>query len=552
MRFRMKIAGMTCTDCEVRVDSALRGAGATAVVVEHRRGEAMFDAPSDVDVPRLAAAVQEAGYRPGPTDRLAHPPARNTPGQGRTRPGARGLYDLAIVGSGGAAFSAAIHATEAGARVVMIERATVGGTCVNVGCVPSKTLLRAGEIHHLAGHHLFAGLGTAAGVVDMKELVAQKDGLVRELRTRKYDDLIADYGWELVRGEAQFTGPSALAAADRRIEARAFLVATGARPAVPNIAGLAEAGYLTSTTALELDRVPRSVAVIGSGYIALELGQLLRRLGARVTLMQRGSRLLPGYDPEVSETMKGVLDAEGIDVLLGVRYDRVEGGVGARRVHVEVRGREQIIEVEDILVAAGRQPNTESLRLDRAGVRTGERGQVLIDAELRTNVPSILAAGDVTLGPQFVYVAAYEGRVAAANALGAHQEMDLSVVPSVTFTSPAVATVGLTEERARAAGYAVKTSTLPLDAVPRALVNHDVRGVFKLVADAKTDRLLGAHVVAENAGDVIYAATLAVKYHLTVADLANTMAPYLTMAEGMRLASQTFDRDVDRLSCCAG
>ena len=547
-QLRMRIEGMTCADCEHHVVLALEGAGARDASASFRRGEARFTVPEGVAMEALSAAVATAGYSPVAVEPMQGP--------GRSRPyqGARmdDGYDLAIVGSGGAAFSAAIRARDAGTRVVMIERGTIGGTCANVGCVPSKTLLRAGEIYHLAGHHPFAGIATSADQVRMDRLTAQKDELVADLRQHKYEDLIGDYGWELVRGEAAFADERTLEVSDRQIRAGAFLIATGARPAVPEIPGLGKAGYLTSTTALDLDHVPESVAVIGSGYIALELGQLLRRLGAQVTLMQRSPRLLPGYDPEIGDAMAGVLADEGIELLTGVRYLRVDGGPGGRRMHLEVAGREHIVQAAEILVATGRQPNTEALRLDRAGVRVGAGGEVPVDAELRTNIPHILAAGDVTAGPQFVYVAAYEGGIAAENALGGHKRMDLRVVPAVTFTSPAIATVGLTEAGARQAGYDVKTSVLPLSAVPRALVNRDTRGVFKLVADAGTDQVLGAHAVAENAGDAIYAATLAVKFHLTVADLAETMAPYLTMAEGIKLAAQTFGRDVNRLSCCAG
>ena len=547
-QLRMRIEGMTCADCEHHVVLALEGAGARDASASFRCGEARFTVPEGVAMEALSGAVATAGYSP-----VAVEPMQG-PGRSRPHQGARmdDGYDLAIVGSGGAAFSAAIRARDAGARVVMIERGTIGGTCANVGCVPSKTLLRAGEIYHLAGHHPFAGIATSADQVRMDRLTAQKDELVADLRQHKYEDLIGDYGWELVRGEAAFADERTLEVSDRQIRAGAFLIATGARPAVPEIPGLAKAGYLTSTTALDLDHVPESVAVIGSGYVALELGQLLRRLGAQVTLMQRSPRLLPAYDPEIGTVMAEVLADEGIELLTGVRYLRVDGGPGGRRVHLEVAGRERIVEAAEILVATGRQPNTEALRLDQAGVRVGSGGEVPVDADLRTNVPHILAAGDVTAGPQFVYVAAYEGGVAAENALGEHTPVDLRVVPAVTFTSPAIATVGLTEVGARQAGYDVKTSVLPLSAVPRALVNRDTRGVFKLVADAGTDQVLGAHVVAENAGDAIYAATLAVKFHLTVADMVETMAPYLTMAEGIKLAAQTFGRDVNKLSCCAG
>jgi len=551
-RLRMRIDGMTCADCEHHVTAALEAASATGVAASFRRGEALLTVPDGSDPEALKAAVVAVGYRPVAVEPAEDQPSG--PGAARSRRSDRSgdAYDLAIVGSGGAAFSAAIRARDAGASVVMVERGTIGGTCVNIGCVPSKTLLRAGEIYHQVGHHPFAGIATEAGPVQLGRLTAQKDELVGELRQHKYEDLIGDYGWELVRGEAAFADPHTLAVGGRRIRAKAFLIATGARPAVPDIPGLEEAGYLTSTTALELDHVPESVAVIGSGYIALELGQLLRRLGAKVTLMQRSPTLLKAYDPEIGEAMTGVLADEGIELLTGVRYVLVDGGPRGRAVHLEVAGRARTVEAAEILVATGRQPNTKALRLDRAGVKVGAGGQVLVDGHLRTNVPHILAAGDVTAGPQFVYVAAHEGGVAADNALGAQRQVDLHVVPAVTFTSPAIATVGLTEAEAKKAGHDVKTSVLPLSAVPRALVNRDARGVFKLVADATSDQVLGAHVVADNAGDAIYAATLAVRFHLTVADLTETMAPYLTMTEGLKLAAQTFGRDVNKLSCCAG
>jgi mercuric reductase len=550
-RWRMRIEGMTCTDCEAHVRCALEGAGARRVAADFRRGEALLEVPEGVPSEALEAAVRAAGYRP-----LTIEPAdgQGTPPSGRPRRRDRGgsRYDLVVVGSGGAGFAAAIRATEAGARVLMVERGTLGGTCVNVGCIPSKTLLRAAEILHLAAHHPFAGVPTRAGAVRVGELVAQKDELVGRLRREKYEDLVRAYGWELTQGEAAFVDPHTLEVGGRRIRAEAFVLATGARPEIPAIPGLAAAGYLTSTEVLALDRVPESVAVIGAGYIALELGQWLRRLGARVTLLQRRPELLPAYEPEVRDAVAAVLADEGIEVLTGVRYLGAEAGAGGKRLRVERDGERRTVEAEEILVAAGRRPDTEALRLDRAGVRTGPRGEVGVDAELRTSVPHILAAGDVTAGPQFVYVAAYEGGVAAANALGEHRRVELEVVPAVTFTSPAIARVGWTEEEARRRGRQVRSSVLPLQAVPRALVNRDARGVIKLVADADSGQLLGAQVVADNAGEVIYAATLAVRFRLTVRDLQETFAPYLTMAEGLKLAAQTFDRDVRRLSCCAG
>lgn len=545
-RTRMSVEGMTCAHCEVSVGRALEDAGARDVKADFRRGEAVFRLPEGAETEALREAVREAGYEPGTVERIGREPGRARIGEDGTD------YDLAIVGSGGGAFAAAIRAVDAGARVVMIERGTIGGTCVNVGCVPSKTLLRAAETYHRAGHHPFEGIETKAGAADYGTLVAQKDELVEGLRKEKYADLVEEYGWEFVGGEASFEDEETLRVNGRRIRAGAYLIATGARPAVPEIPGLEETGYLTSTTNMELDEAPESVLVIGAGYVAIEQGQLLARLGSKVTLMQRGPRLLRDQEPEVSEAMSQMLGREGIEVLTGVRIERAERTQRGKRLYLTVDGEERVLEGEEILVAAGRRPNVEELGLDRAGVKLDERGAVRVDERLRTTNPRVWAAGDVTLGPQYVYVAAYEGALVVDNALsGADRTLDFSALPGVIFSDPQVATVGLTEAQARVAGRDVNTSVLPLSAVPRALVNRDILGLVKLVADAGTGRLLGAHVVAENAGDVIYAATLAVRFGLTVSDLADGFAPYLTMSEGLKLAAQGFRRDTSKLSCCA-
>lgn len=591
-RYHLVIEGMTCAHCATTVQRALEEAGARAVEVDFRRGEAVFDLPQPADAEDLRAAVREAGYEPGalkslePQAALGGGPAQAVPAPGgglpvqtppaphvpatavpatagvTTAAGANpdDAYDLVIVGSGSAAFAAAIEATQAGARVAMVERGVVGGTCVNIGCVPSKTLLRAAEVYFRARHHPFAGIATQAGPVDLPLLIGQKNELVSRLRYEKYERLIGTYGFDLVRGEGRFVDAHTLEVVNpasgsvtHTLRAKAFLIATGASPAIPAVPGLEAVDFLTSTSALNLRRLPESVAVIGAGYIALELGQFFRHLGARVTIMQRSPELLKTYDPEIRDTVRRMLDEHGIEVLTGVRYLGVDQAGGMKRVRLGVAGAERAVEAEALLVATGRRPNTAALQLDRAGVRTGSRGEVVVDDQLRTSVPHIFAAGDVTMGPQFVYVAAYQGALAARNAVrGADERVDLRAVPRVTFTTPAIASVGLTEEQARAARRPVRVSVLPLDAAPRALANRETTGVFKLVADAGTGRLLGAHVVAENAGDVIYAATLAVKFGLTVEDLRSTLAPYLTMAEGLKLAALGFETDVSRLSCCAG
>ncbi|WP_435530767.1 mercury(II) reductase [Sporosarcina newyorkensis] len=538
---------MTCTSCEHHVSVALENIGAKCIEVDFHRGEAVFELLNDVGVETAKNAIAEVKYQPGEVE------VEDVQSQVEVDLGCEDDYDYIIIGSGGAAFSSAIEAVGYGAKVAMIERGTVGGTCVNVGCVPSKTLLRAGEINHLAKSNPFIGLHTSASDVDLGSLIKQKNELVTDLRNSKYVDLIEDYGFELIKGEAKFVDEKTVEVNGMKLSAKRFLIATGASPAVPNIPGLDEVDYLTSTTLLELKKVPKRLTVIGSGYIGMELGQLFHNLGSEVTLMQRSPRLLKEYDPEVSEAITQALIEQGVNLVTGASFERMEQDGDIKKVYVEVNGEKRTIEADQLLVATGRTPNTEHLNLQAVGVEVGSRGEIITDDYSKTTNSRIYAAGDVTLGPQFVYVAAYQGGIAAGNAIGGlSKKLNLEVVPGVMFTAPAIATVGLTEQQAKEKGYEVKTSVLPLDAVPRALVNRETTGVFKLVADAKTLKILGAHIVAENAGDVIYAATFAVKFGLTIEDLRETLAPYLTMSEGLKLAALTFDKDVSKLSCCAG
>lgn len=544
-KYRLHVQGMTCSGCEEHVATALENIGAANIDASFRRNEATFELPDNVGVEMAQKAINEAKYRSGDAEVIESPASPVL--------GDEGDYDFMIIGSGAAAFSAAIQAVEYGAKVAIVERGTVGGTCVNVGCVPSKTLLRAGEINHLAKSNPFLGLATSAETVDLAKLIEQKNELVAEMRVQKYEHLIGEYGFELIRGEATFVDEKTVEVGGRKLTAKRFLIATGASPSIPDIPGLKDVEYLTSTSLLELKKLPQTLAIIGSGYIAMELGQLFHNLGSEVTLLQRSPRILKEYDPEISEAVTKAISEQGIHLITGVTYDRIEASGDLKQVHISVNGEKKVIEAEQLLIATGRKPNTEALNLRAAKVNIGSKGEIVVDEFLTTSNPRIYAAGDVTMGPQFVYVAAYEGRIAADNAMGGLQKkVNLEVVPGVTFTSPSVATVGLTEEQAKAKGYEVKTSVLPLDSVPRALVNRETTGVFKLVADSKSLKVLGVHIVAENAGDVIYAATLAVKFGLTVEDLRDSLAPYLTMAEGLKLAALTFDKDVAKLSCCAG
>jgi len=540
----LEVEGMTCDDCAHHVTAALEGAGAEDVSVTWRTGEARFSWPEELTEGALRAAVEGAGYRPGVLRLLGTDIPTEADGDVD--------YDLVVVGAGSAAFAAAIKATEAGYRVALVEQATLGGTCVNIGCVPSKALLRAGELAWAAGHHLFAGLSTSSGPVDLAALVAQKDELVGDLRQMKYADLVSDYGFTVIPGHGRFTSPEVLEVDSRSIRARVYLVATGASPATPPIPGLAEAGYLTSTSALELTEAPRRLVVIGANAIGLELGQFFLHVGSKVTFVDVAERIAPFEEPEVSEALASVLVSQGAAIHTGAQVLGVTRTAGQVEVTVRVGERQLVLAGDEVLVATGRRPNTEGLGLEEAGVTLDGRGALMVDDELRTTNPRIYGAGDVTGAPQFVYVSAYEGALAVDNALlGAGRKTDFTGLPRVTFTAPQIAGAGLTAAQAAAAGYEAETSVLPLSAVPRALVNHDTAGLVKLVAERGTGRLLGASVLAEGAGDVIQAAVLAIRHGITTAELAATFHPYLTMAEGLKLAAQTFTRDVEKLSCCA-
>ncbi len=550
-RATLEVAGMTCTDCEHHITAALERAGAGQVSADFRAGVALFVLPDGVGEAGLRAAVSAAGYTPG-TLRAEAATARAGPLAAQAAHDGEAGYDLLVLGAGSAAFAAAIRGRDAGYRVALAEAGTIGGTCVNVGCVPSKALLAAGAAYWAFGHPRFAGITTAAGPVDLAALVAQKDDLVATLRQEKYADLARAYGFDIIHGHAAFTGPQTVEVAGREIRFGAALIATGASPAVPRIPGLAGAGYLTSTTALDLKTVPERLAVIGANAVGLELGQFFGHLGSAVTFLDVAGRIAPSEEPEVSQALTDVLRGQGATIHTSAQVHTVQRDGNRRRLYATVDGAPIVIDADEILVATGRRPATDRLGLQTAGVATDARGAVVVDDRLRTANRRVWAAGDVTGAPQFVYVAAYQGALAAGNALlGEDRPADLAGLPRVIFTSPPAAGAGLTEAQARAAGYQVTTSVLPATAVPRALVNHDTAGVTKLVADLATGAVLGASVVGEGAGEVIQSAVLAIRHHITAAELAATFHPYLTTAESLRLAAQAFTRDVARLSCCA-
>lgn len=470
--------------------------------------------------------------------------------------------DLAVVGSGGGAFAAAIHATRLGKTVLLVERGTVGGTCVNTGCIPSKALLAAAGARQAAlDSGRYPGISATAGVVDLPELMSGKRLLVEKLRADKYEDLLVDYGWELRRGNAVFAGSRedpvlAVAGADgdnRTVRARHYLVATGSSPWAPPIEGLQSVDYLTSTTAMELAEVPASMIVLGGGYVALEQAQLFARLGSKVTMLVR-SRLASAEEPEASEALLGVFADEGITVVqpatVEAAWTDTGGGAAVRATSPDGR---RTYTASRLLVATGRRPVTAGLNLAAVGVETGERGEILVNGMLASSNGRIWAAGDVTGHPEFVYVAASHGSLVVENAFNdAGRTVDYRTLPRVTFTTPNLAAVGMTDGQAREAGIRCECRVLALEHVPRAQVSRDTRGFIKMVAARDTGTILGITAVADNAGEIAAAGVYIVAAGMTVDQVADLWSPYLTMAEGIRVAAQTFRTDAARLSCCAG
>lgn len=461
--------------------------------------------------------------------------------------------DLVVVGAGSAGFSAAITAAELGAKVALVGHGTIGGTCVNIGCVPSKTLIRAAEtLHQAHAASRFAGIEAKGRLRDWSALVAQKDELVASLRQTKYADLLPHYeGVTYLDGPARLTN-GGVQVNGGLLSSDKVVITTGARPAVPAIPGIEGVRYLTSTTALELTRLPRSLLVIGGGYVGCELAQMFSRAGVEVTLVFR-SRLLPEAEPEIGEALTRYLQDEGLRIRGGLSYRGIRNIDRGIALDVTEGDIPETIEADQVLVATGRRPNADDLGLEEIGVELLPSGGIKVDDRLRTTRTGVYAAGDVTGRDMFVYMAAYGARVAANNALnGDNRRYDTTAMPSVIFTDPQVAGCGLTEAEAKSQGLDVRTSVLPLAYVPRALAARDSRGLIKLVAEAHSGRLLGAHILAPEGADSIQTAVLAIKQGLTVTDLAETIFPYLTTVEGLKLAAQTFDKDVAKLSCCAG
>jgi mercuric reductase len=482
-------------------------------------------------------------------------------------------YDLVILGSGSTAFAAAIHAQELGKTAVMIEGRTLGGTCVNRGCLPSKNLIEAARLVYDAAHPRYPGLTPGRLGVDFPALIAQKDEVIREYRDQHYDSLVDDANEggqppiQVVPGHVAFVDPhtvlvTAPDGTSRRIAGSQVLIATGSSPLIPTIPGLSETPYLTSDLLtsqeeMELTELPRSLFILGGGYIALELGQMFARFGTEVTLVTRGKSILSGYEPEIAEALTEILLGEGLRIVTGAQVRGVRSEGEGVAVSVQRYGSQQTFTAEKLLVSTGRRPNTQEIGMERAGVEVDQAGAVRVDRTLRTSVSHIWAAGDV-IGRKIesqmaTPVGAHDGKIAAHNALSGEplRVVNHSIIPRTIFTDPQVAVVGMTDEEAIAAGIECNCNTIPLSVVPRAGAIRDTRGVIKMVLDGPTRRVVGVSMLGVNAGEVIHEAAMALRFGATTDDFIDMIHVYPTMAEALKIVAISFIKDVNRLSCCA-
>ncbi|PHS28468.1 MAG: mercury(II) reductase [Robiginitomaculum sp.] len=465
----------------------------------------------------------------------------------------KNTYDLIVIGAGSAGFSAAITAAEQGKTVAIIGYGTIGGTCVNVGCVPSKAMIRAAEVMHAhSAAKRFNGIDAQTKLESWADVQTQKQKLVDDLRAAKYSDILPQYETlSYIEGEAKLV-TGGVEATGQFYESAKIIIATGSHSSVPPIDGILSVPHLDSTSALDLEQLPKTMIIIGAGVIGCELGQMFSRMGTQVTLLCR-SNVLAGAEPEISNALAQSLRDEGMYVHCGSVYESIKQGDGKICLCYHYKGEVRHLEAEHVMLATGRKANTAGLGLEDMGVELAKNGGIKIDEFMQTNILGIYAAGDVTGTDQFVYMAAYGAKLAANNAIkGNAMRYDNSVMPAVVFTDPNYASVGLTEAAAKAEGIAVKTSILDLEHVPRALAARDTRGLIKLVANADDNKLLGAHILAPEGADTIQTAALAIKTGMTYIELGEMIFPYLTTVEGLKLAAQAFDKDVGKLSCCAG
>jgi len=448
-------------------------------------------------------------------------------------------YDAIVIGAGQAGGPLATALAGAGRRTALIEREHVGGTCINEGCTPTKTMVASARVAYLARRAADYGVHTGEVTIDMRKVRERKRAIVESFRSGSEQRIRETAGVDLLMGEASFVDPHTVevvmdSGERRRLSADLFVINTGARPAAPPIPGLDLVPVLDSTSIMELDSVPEHLVMIGGGYIALEFGQMFRRFGSRVTILQRGPSLLAREDDDISEAVADIMREDGIDVLLNAETTRVAGTAGKLQLTVRTPAGERVIDGSHLLVAAGRTPNTDALNLPAAGVVLDKRGFVPVDERLQTNVAHIYAVGDVKGGPAFTHISYDDFRIMRTNLLEGGQSTTADrFVPYTVFIDPQLGRVGLGEQEAREQGRAIKIARMPMSSVARALEVDESRGLIKVVVDAETDLILGCAVLGIEGGEIMSMIQLAMIGKLPYTTLRDATFAHPTLAEGL-------------------
>ncbi len=545
---KLKIKGMTCDHCATTIERQFQNkAGIVEKKVSYPKGNGIFTFDENViSKDEIIKTINDTEHYRVAGEII---PEAGTP--------VTKQYDLIIVGGGSAAFSAAIKAESLGLKTLMVNAGLdFGGTCVNVGCVPSKTLIRTAETAWHATHSNFAGVRPKGAIFDFAQIIKDKKQLVATLQQKKYMDVVSDFeNLTLLKGRAEFVDDKTIRVDGKEtFTALKFLIATGASTNIPNIEGLNDIGYLTNISLFNLEEYPESLTIMGAGYIGCEIAMAYNRLGVKVRIIEFTDRVLRSQTPDISEELEKHMRSEGIEIMPNFRAVRFEKRGNKIIIHAKnsVGELTEMVETGKIVVVTGIKANTRKLKLENTGVQLSGDGHIAVNEEMETNIPHIYAAGDVVNTPSYVYTAAFEGKIAIENAFtGAGKAADYSALPWVVFTDPQVAGVGLDEAQAKTQNIPFEVSKLELKDVPRAIAARDTRGFIKLIRNTESDKLIGARIVAPEGGELIQALSMAIKYGITVNELAENMYPYLTMGEGIKLAAITFGKDVATLSCCA-
>lgn len=463
-------------------------------------------------------------------------------------------FDLIIIGGGAGAFAAAIRANELKAKTALINYGLPwGGTCVNVGCVPSKDLLWAGEVLSLARDNKIPGIKLEIKDFDFQKVIQDELSVVEKLRKEKYEEVLAALeNVTAINGKAKFVSQNEVEVNNEKAVSDKFIIAAGSTATIPPILGVREAGFLTHIEALKLQKLPKSLLIIGAGPLGLEFAQMFARFGSKVTVLQRSSSILPFAEKELTKHLSQKLTDEGIVIRTNIGVKGVKKVGELKQVVFGVDGREESIKVEELLLAAGKTPNTQGLGLEKVGVELDKKGAIIVNKYLQTSNTNIFAVGDVINAPlRLETTAGHEGTLAAENVLkGTKLSVDYNSVPYTVFTDPQLASVGFTEEQQVKQMGICACRTVHFSKVPKAIIMRRTEGVIKMAIHPQTRQILGVHILAPNAGDIIAQAMVIIKNKNTIDDVINSLPVFPTLSEAIKIAALAFVKDVSKLSCC--